>query len=496
MNKRRSFILFLTLSLAIATLVNADQIRAAPGEPFPNPVVDGAALTYLSLVLNWTAEGDQKGDELGYSVGVAGDVNGDGYDDVIVGAPKDTCTVDKEGIAYVFHGSPAGLSASPNWRVGSEQKGADFGASVGAAGDVNGDGYDDVVVGAYRYNNGQPAEGRAFVFYGSPSGLSHAPGWTFESDQSDANLGYSVGSAGDVNGDGYDDVIVGARGYTQGQLHEGAAFVFCGSETGLGAVPAWSAESDQAYALFGASVGAAGDVNGDGYGDVVVGAPHYDVGENEVGAVFVFHGSAAGLSSVPNWTAAGDQAEADFGASVARAGDLNRDGYGDLIVGAPQYDTDQPDVGAAFVFHGSIVGLNTTADWRADSDQGGSVFGISVGRAGDVNGDGYGDVVVGAPRYTQDQSLEGAAFVFRGSATGLSASAEWVAEGNKAETEFGHSAGTAGDVNGDGSSDLIVGAPQYRHETELRGRAFVYHGLESTQPAQYRTYLPLLLRGL
>jgi hypothetical protein len=360
---------------------------------------------------------------------------------------------------------------------------------------VNGDGYDDVIVGAYRYNNGQPEEGRAVVFYGSPSGLSLTPDWTFESDQIDANLGSSVGTAGDVNGDGYDDVVVGARQYSHDQAHEGAVFVFYGSGAGLGAAPTWSAESDQAYALFGASAGTAGDVNGDGYSDVIVGAPQYDAEQSDGGAVFVFHGSTTGLSHAPDWTAEGDQAEAELGASVGTAGDVNGDGYSDVIVGAPQYGDDQPGAGTAFVFHGSSAGLNTTAGWRADSDQGGSGFGISVGTAGDVNGDRYADVVVGAPRYQNDQLLEGTAFVFRGSAMGLGATAGWVVEGDKAETEFGYAAGTAGDVNDDGYSDLIVGAPQYRQETELRGRAFVYHGLESAQPPAFRTYLPLLLSG-
>jgi len=118
-----------------------------------------------------------------------------------------------------------------------------------------------------------------------------------------------------------------------------------------------------------------------------------------------------------------------------------------------------------------------------------------VGTAGDVNGDGYDAVIVGAYLYQNDQLLEGVAFVFGGSAAGLSATANWRAEGDKADTEFGYAVGTAGDVNDDGYDDVIVGAPQYRHETELRGRAFVYHGLGSSTEMEFHIYLPLVLRA-
>ena len=101
----------------------------------------------------------------------------------------------------------------------------------------------------------------------------------------------------------------------------------------------------------------AGDVNGDGYSDVIVGAPRYDNGQTDEGRAFVYHGSAAGLAPPPAWTAEGNQAGADFGGSVATAGDVNGDGYSDVIVGAPVYDNGQTDEGRAFVYHGSAAGL-------------------------------------------------------------------------------------------------------------------------------------------
>jgi hypothetical protein len=160
----------------------------------------------------------------------------------------------------------------------------------------------------------------------------------------------------------------------------------------------WKAEGDQAYASFGASVGTAGDVNGDSYIDVVVGAYLYDNGQSNEGRAFVYSGSAGGLSATPDWTAESDQANASFGYSVGTAGDVNGDGYADVIVGAPDYDNGQNAEGRAFVYHGSATGLRRTADWTAESNRSLFFFGDSVGTAGDVNGDGYDDIIVGPPQ--------------------------------------------------------------------------------------------------
>src|SRR5947199_196981 len=115
---------------------------------------------------------------------------------------------------------------APGWIGESNQEAAHFGVSVAGAGDVNGDGYGDLIVGAHYYDNGQADEGRAFAYYGSPAGLSTTPNWTAESDQVAAFFGVSVAGAGDVNADGYDDVIVGAPTYDNGQRDEGRAFVY------------------------------------------------------------------------------------------------------------------------------------------------------------------------------------------------------------------------------------------------------------------------------
>jgi len=430
----------------------------------------------LSAVEAWTAEGDQTDGQFGFSVATAGDVNGDGYSDVIVGARLYDNGETDEGRANVYLGSAAGVSAVEAWTAEGGQADAWFGRSVAMAGDVNGDGYSDVIVGARRYDNGQDGEGRAYVYLGSAAGLSAVEAWTAEGDQVNSGLGFSVATAGDVNGDGYSDVIIGAMGYTNGEAFEGRAYVYLGSAAGLGAVEAWTAESNQAGASFGVSVGTAGDVNGDGYSDVIIGADDFDNGESDEGRAYVYLGSAAGPSAVADWTAESDQAGARLGRSVATAGDVNGDGYSDVIVGAWSYDGLTLDnAGRAYVYLGSAAGLSSVEAWTTEGDQWNGRLGISVATAGDVNGDGYSDVIVGAHFYDNGEADEGRVYVHFGSAAGLSAVEAWTAESDQAGARLGR-AETAGDVNGDGYSDVIAGAYLYDNGETDEGRAYVYLG--------------------
>ncbi len=266
--------------------------------------------------LSWTAESDQASAYFGTSVSSAGDVNGDGYGDVVVGAPN--------GKAYLYLGSASGLDATAAWTAESDQFAAflQYGDFVSSAGDVNGDGYGDVVMGAYD-------EGRAYLCLGSASGLDATAAWTAESDQADAWFGKSVSTAGDVNDDGYGDVVVGAVNYDNGESAEGRAYLYLGSASGLGTSAAWTAESDQDSAWFGYSVSSVGDVNSDGYGDVVVGAPYYD---DEPccngGRAYLYLGGILDpdLDGVP--------AESDLCPHVADPGqeDVDGDGVGDACV--------------------------------------------------------------------------------------------------------------------------------------------------------------------
>jgi hypothetical protein len=436
------------------------ELTATSGPPVTHP--------------SWKAEGDQYSALFGAAVGTAGDVNGDGYADVIVGSYYYN---GQKGRAFVYHGSAAGLSSGFDWWAESDDPGAAwFGYSVATAGDVNGDGYDDVIVGAPYYSIDGDSVGGAFVFHGSAAGLSSTPDWTAHSDQVLANFGNSVATSGDVNGDGYDDVIVGAQYYDHGQTAEGRAYLYLGSAGGLSITPGWIAESDVAVAYFGSSVGTAGDVNGDGYADVIVGARWYDDGPDDEGWAFLYQGSAAGLSTTAAWTVEGDQLGANVGAAVGTAGDVNGDGYDDVVVGAPYYVSRPGAGGRAYLYQGSAAGLSTTPDWIARSNQDFSNFGVSVGTAGDVNGDGYEDVIVGAYRYDNGQADEGRAFIFQGSGAGLGTTADWKTESNQDHANLGSSVATAGDVNGDGYADVIVGAPGYDSGHEDEGVAVVFGG--------------------
>jgi hypothetical protein len=239
-------------------------------------------------------------------------------------------------------------------------------------------------------------------------------------------MGRSVSGAGDVNGDGYADVIVGAPLYSAGELYEGAAFLFLGSASGIGGGDPTAAdaqlEGDQSQAYFGWSVSDAGDVDADAYADVIVGAPQYPGVSFGEGAAFLFHGSAIGIGDGNPTTAAAQLDSQDpyssWGTSVAGAGDVNGDGYADVIVGAPTYGSG----GSAFVFQGSAAGIQgstpSTAAAQLQTSQANASWGFSVSGAGDVNGDGFADVIVGSESYSNGEHWEGAAFVYYGNTDG------------------------------------------------------------------------------
>jgi hypothetical protein len=360
-------------------------------------------------------------------------VNGDGYGDVIVGARNYSNGQTREGRAFVYLGHGAGLSTSAAWTVEGDQPGAQRGASVADGGDVNGDGFSDVLVSR---------GGQVLLFLGSATGAASSPSWTAQSDQPSSDFSYSA-SAGDVNGDGYGDVIVGAWLYDNGETDEGRAFVYLGSDTGLSATFAWSAESNRANSGFGFSVASAGDVNGDGYGDVIIGAFGFDF-SGAGGRAYVYMGSPTGLAASPAWTADGGQAGVSFGYSVSSAGDVNGDGYGDVLVGAQHFDDGQADEGRVFLYLGSADGLSASANWSYESDQAGALLGLSVSSAGDVNGDGYSDVIVGAPLFDNGLADEGRALVFLGSPTGLVPGPAWTADGNQTGARLGIRVSKAG----------------------------------------------------
>lgn len=428
--------------------------------------------TGVSNTVTTFAQSNYSGGALGFSVACAGDVNGDGFSDVIAGAIgyEDPVASNTTGAAFVFHGSGVGFGLSKVLWATSD---ASMGFSVSSAGDVNGDGYSDVIVGANKHRED---DGAAFVFHGSAVGVGSVANTTLTLVDADAGMGNSVACAGDVNGDNLSDVIVGAPNFSNGQNKEGAAFVFQGSLAGVKQTAASTIEGDQALSNLGFSVASSGDVNGDGYSDIIVGAYTYDAGNADEGAAFVFHGSAASSSISVKIPKDGNQNDASFGFSVSAGGDVNGDGLGDVIVGAPYYDNGEADEGAVFVFHGTASGF-LLAGGMFDSNQKDAALGYSVSGAGDVNGDGFSDIIVGAPFYDNGEQQEGAAFVFAGAAAGIDfVGSQVLLDADQADAGFGWSVAGAGDVNGDGFSDVMVGAVLYDNDQADEGAAFIYHG--------------------
>jgi len=448
-----------------------------------NHVNEGAAFVYhgSSLGLNTTTasmiESNQGDAWLGSAVSSAGDVNGDGYSDIMVGAYAYDGGNTDEGMAFVYHGSADNIGSVEKSTLNKLSSGALGGSSVSNAGDIDGDGLDDIIVGAPNYDGGQVGEGAAFICFGNSAfGTNPNTILTFQTNELNAHVGGSVSGAGDVNGDGYDDLIIGATGAANG-VQKGAAYILHGYSGGVNvAVPAKTLSFGNQG--FGTSVSDAGDINRDGYDDVIVGVPFYsNAGANLCGAAMIYLGSGNGVT-VPGTIVTSGQAGAKMGNSLDNAGDLNGDGYSDIVVGASAASYQKNAEGAVYIWHGSSTGIPTNTIYTKyfQSNQADAEMGISVAGAGDVNGDGFGDLIVGSHKFDSGQTDEGIANVYFGSSTGCNAQNKTTLEVNQNIAYFGKSVGGAGDVNGDGYDDVIVGAPYYDGQAPNGGGIFVFRG--------------------
>jgi hypothetical protein len=473
------------------------------GKTYTNPISVMAAVldvnTALYMLPDWVSEGGDQGVEYGASVASAGDINNDGFMDVVVGAWKYYVNDERSGSAFVFLGGPSGLSQSLHKQLSPTEPNSYFGFSVCGAGDVNGDGFDDILVGAPNHRESElESIGSAHLYLGSAAGINESAAWSKVGFGRASQFGSTVCGVGDVNNDGFDDVLIAAITLSNPEINEGGVYLFLGSALGLANDPAWMMEGNQSYAVFGYALAGLGDLNHDGYADFAVSAPSFQNGmdEEQKGKVWVFYGADDVSSLTSSWSAEGNQYDARFGSAVDSAGDVNGDGYLDLIVGARGYDDDLTDNGAAFVFYNNNGELNPTPNWMDSGSQEFSGYGISVAGLGDVNEDGYGDIAVGAHFYSDDQSKEGAVFVYRGSPVGAESFPNWQANGNKADTEFGYAIAAAGLINNDTKADLIVGAPTYKKDEKIvMGSAYVFLGAEASEVFIHQAYLPMLLTG-
>jgi hypothetical protein len=430
----------------------------------------------------WSAESNLPNANLGLSVSSAGDINGDHYNDLIVGVPNYDNGQSGEGAVFVYYGSATGFKTAPDLIITGNEPGVHFGWSVSTAGDVNGDGFGDIIVGAPDCSPTKTREGCAYVYFGSAAGLDTTPAhvWSVHSGQEYASLGYIVGSAGHFNGNTYDDIFIGAPNYSQDHSKQGAVYVYFGSNQGIintSASPDWLVKGDQDNAYLGLSASTAGDVNNDGFSDLIVGAPNASGDQTSEGKAYIYVGSGSTPSTTAAWVAEGGQQNAHFGAAVSSAGDVNGDGFSDVLIGAPDYDTPELDAGEVFAFFGSSTGLSQQAGWSGTNHQAGSHFGISVAPAGKVNADTYDDVIIGANQAKVNDETSGAVYLYYGKSDGIENTTSWTNAGSQAFGNYGYAAALAGDINGDGSDEIVVSAPQMDNQGGDKideGQIFLY----------------------
>jgi hypothetical protein len=389
------------------------------------------------------------GGSFGFSVSGAGDVNNDGYDDVVIGEPSYGGSVGR--IHFYYGGNP--MNDTADAMIVSESYYNCLGYSVSDAGDVNNDGYDDVIVGAYYSNSNT---GRAYICYGGNLIINDTPDVTMTGGIGDS-FGFSVSGAGDVNNDGYDDVIVGARYYNS---CTGRAYIYYGGSS-MDSTADVTMTGEGIDNNLGFSVSNAGDVNNDGYDDVIVGASYYDL---IIGHAYIYYGGSS-MDSTANVTMKGEGTNNYFGCSVSGGGDVNNDGYDDVIIGAPNYNS---YTGRVYIYYGGNP-MDLTADVIMTGEGTNNYFGCSVSGAGDVNNDGYDDVIVGA--YYSNSST-GRAYIYYGG-NSMDSIADVMMTGEEINNHFGCSVSGAGDANNDGYDDVIIGAYYSNSST---GRAYIYYG--------------------
>ena len=392
-----------------------------------------------------------------------GDINGDGYDDVLIGARQYD---NFRGRVCLYYGGPDMDNTADLIFEGQNEREL-FGDGI-ACGDINNDGYDDIIVAAGGYNE---RRGRAYLYWGSDrKSMDVKPDKIFAEETEKGSL-FSLGypAVYDIDNDGYDDIILGACAYWAPGDGRGRAYLYYGNTKEL---------MDTSHDLlftegnfrnqFGHRI-ACGDVDNDGFGDIIIGTLGYARGEQE-GRTYLYYGG-----SKSNMDAKADvifdvKPEAEPWGCGLVCIDLNRDGYDDLVIGDLGYKSKQ---GRAYLFHGSSkTSLDTDPDMIFDGEVAQSNYGVQV-VCGDIDGDNVNDLIVGTCVFGQQRI--GRVYVYWSkdlSAPGPKPGRIFIGESPKDGFGYGLA---CGDVNNDGFDDLVIGAPRYKAGAS-QGRVYLYYG--------------------
>ena len=423
----------------------------------------------------WHWDGEEDGDRFGFAVAGAGDVDGDQHPDLLVGAFNDAGGKSR-GRVYLYSGRTGHLFASFDGE-------ADYNGLVRCAGigDLDRDGYDDFLLGAWSANFNDTASGRVYLYSGQALSLLA----TFDGEERLNNFGVAMAGLGDATGDGVLDFIVGAPTWTfySPRASKGRAYVYSGAD--LKEIYRFTGETQ--YDYLGIAVSSVGDVDGDAHADILVGArlEGAEPGDDGNGRIYVYSGATGGLI----YTLTGGREDA-LGASLAQTGDVDRDGFPDFLAGAPSGGRDAQ--GQVFVFSGptGAVLFERTGTARYFA------FGRAVAGPGDVNLDGVPDLVVGEPKHDARGENTGRVYLYSGRQGRLL----YHFTGEEVFEYFGDALAAPGDVNRDGLPDLLVGAVYHPVGKDLLGGAWVFSGNDlflqaSAEAASGGDSLDLATRG-